>query len=323
MRKLFIFLIACWAAFAALQAKNLDPEKLKLRSEIVQFLKEEGFVPEVNEMGDVVFKNEDLKYIVSIDKHDSSPFYLSFECYFGYSDSFTKENIAANLVRLNLEKGVKLVLFDDNYCYCTEMYLVDSEAFKYAFYRMMERINGVIDVASDLCRNRKAVSTSQASGSISRFFPLHGITLLATSISNLESMGYQIKNKGQKNPYTTIQGINFYDFDSDGYIDQAFFNRETDIPEAWKTIFDGLDFSSSYNQWLTVLERLGYEPEQIGRTSTEKKDGRKTLKGRIRAISPDRKLNFNFYFQDGNRNGEGFTRLSRNSLGSLQVKAIK
>lgn len=141
-------------------ADDFNSAQIKLRNEIKTFLQEEGFMPEIDSDGDIAFKKEGDKYYVIIDEGDTSPMYVTLSKYFSYGDRYNKQTIAANLETLNLKKAVKTVLFDNSYVLQAEMYLVESDSFKYVFYKLMKQLAALEDDLDEICSNSSSYSGS-------------------------------------------------------------------------------------------------------------------------------------------------------------------
>ena len=75
--KLSLLLIMWWGCTFCLFADELTPEQMSFRSNIMQFLKEEGFSPTIDENDNsVMFKKEGHLHWIAI--RDKNPFYVEF-----------------------------------------------------------------------------------------------------------------------------------------------------------------------------------------------------------------------------------------------------
>lgn len=97
MKKLFstLLLVFFFTSFQAFADGEFTTRQLALRSEIQSFLKQEGFMPEIDSDGDIKFKREGNTYYVRIDKANKSPMYLRLQSYYNYSDNLSKSKISA------------------------------------------------------------------------------------------------------------------------------------------------------------------------------------------------------------------------------------
>lgn len=178
-------------------AQEFVEAQIKLRSNIVLFLKEEGYMPEIDSDGDIMFKKEGVKYFVSIDKKDTHPFYISLFLLYTYDETYTKEKIINGLPELNRYKAVKILCYDKSYSCQAEMYLVNAEHFKYTFYKLMDQIEAMRSELIEICKSSKSeeVSLTQipVSASNQLFFPIYGITFGKTSVKDMKKLGYIVK----------------------------------------------------------------------------------------------------------------------------------
>ena len=131
-------------------AQQLNNSQLSLRSNIRQFLVEEGFMPEIDSDGDIKFKKEGKVYYVRISSTDTSPMFVSLSIGFTYGETYNRQNIERNMNELNLYKGVKVVCFDNSYSFRAEMYLTNADTFRYTFYKLMGQLESIRDELIEL-----------------------------------------------------------------------------------------------------------------------------------------------------------------------------
>ncbi|MDR0831071.1 MAG: hypothetical protein LBN95_13335, partial [Prevotellaceae bacterium] len=154
----------------------------------------------------------------------------------------------------------------------------------------------------------------------SDFFPIYGITLGQTTTYDVKRMGYEVEKKGSYN-YSYIETIQFYDWDNDNvYEDMAIFNNDyRKIPQTWINKF-GFNFDLSYSEWLDLFQKMGCTITINTNPQTTGYEGRNTLKAKFSALSPDKLLNFELYFEKGNKNNEGYSISSKKSLYYINVR---
>lgn len=140
-----------------------NSEQLALRTDLFNFLKEEGFVPELDSDGDIVFKSEGQRYYFYISKTDKNPMYVALSMSFNNPDEYSYETIVMATRELNLYKGVKVICFEDSFSVRAELYVRDAEPVKSAFYKLIEKIDQVVSVFLDECENVGTVSSSSIS----------------------------------------------------------------------------------------------------------------------------------------------------------------
>lgn len=128
---------------------DLTPAQKALQNEIMAFLREEGYAPDIDSDGDIYFKKEGAKYYVIINERDTSPMYLTLSRIFSYDDKYSKENLTLAQNEINLYKGIKVLLMKSSYRIQAELYLTNSDTFKYAFYKLTSQISDAIDELID------------------------------------------------------------------------------------------------------------------------------------------------------------------------------
>ena len=142
--KRFLFLLIISSIVVSASAANaLTTHQNELRANIINFLKEEGFMPEIDSDGDIQFKREGVKWYISINSVDEMPMYVSLFKWYNYSENFSKEAVSATLADLNSYKGVKVVIGNKGFMPSAEMYIVNAEPLKYAFYKLLGQIDNM------------------------------------------------------------------------------------------------------------------------------------------------------------------------------------
>lgn len=144
-----------------------NSEQLALRTNLFNFLKEEGFMPELDSDGDIKFKSEGQINYISVSKTDENPMYVTLFRSYNNPDEYSAETIALASKKLNLYKGVKVVCFDKAFRISAELFVRNAEPVKAAFYKLMDQIESVKSDFLDECSNVGTVSSSYGSYSIS------------------------------------------------------------------------------------------------------------------------------------------------------------
>lgn len=151
MKKFCITLLLGLFGIVSLSAQSsFTPQQLSLRSNIYQYLRTEGYVPEIDSDGDIKFKKEGDIFFVSVSKTDSSPYYVSLLSYYNYEKALSKEKIAAALEELNLWKGVKVVLFSDSFAIQGSMFVNNAEAFTSVMPKLLSIMRSVEQELAEL-----------------------------------------------------------------------------------------------------------------------------------------------------------------------------
>lgn len=167
--------------------KDLSQEQLELRTDISNFLKEEGFMPEIDSDGDIRFKSEGHTYYVTISSVDENPMYISLYIPFNNPDGYSADDVVLATKALNKYKGVKVVCFDDSFRISGELYLRDADLFKESFYKLMSQINNVREDFMD--------EIKKTSGSSSSFSEIPFL-VTKVEVANVENDGTIIQDYG-------------------------------------------------------------------------------------------------------------------------------
>ena len=146
---------------------GFNSEQLALRTDLFNFLKEEGFMPELDSDGDIKFKSEGQAYFISVSKTDENPMFVVLFRQFSNPDEYSAETIAMASTKLNFYKGVKVLCSDKSFRIGAELYVRNAEPVKSAFYKLKGIINSVKSDFLDECKNVGSVSSSSGSNSIS------------------------------------------------------------------------------------------------------------------------------------------------------------
>ena len=184
---LVVVLSMFYPIFSWADGKDYSQEQLALRNEISKFLKEEGYVPEIDSDGDIRFKSEGHTYYVAVSTVDENPMYLSLYIPFNNPNGYSADDVVLATKELNKYKGVKVVCFDDSFRISGELYLRDADLFKESFYKLMFQIDNVRGDFMD-----EVKKSSGSSSSISE------IPFLVTKmeVANVENDGTIIQDYG-------------------------------------------------------------------------------------------------------------------------------
>lgn len=145
MKKFFLFIMTLSVCVNLMAVKSFNADQLALRQNIFDFLKEEGYVPELDSDGDIRFKVEGNSYYVIVNEIDNSPMFLTLYRGFNYDESYTKTKVESVALEVNKYKGLKFMIFDNSYSFNVEMYLVNAEHFRYTFYKHMKQMKNAQD----------------------------------------------------------------------------------------------------------------------------------------------------------------------------------
>lgn len=151
MKKIVILSLLCLFGIHDMFAQNskMTSEELKYRSSIQQFLKEEGYVPTIDDDDNSLnFKKEGNRYWLTV-KGDN-PYYIRL-----HRSGFTMEGTnrklileACNFANMNRRCG-KACVDDDSVVFTVEFYCHSIEGFKHTFYDNMRAVDGVREAVSN------------------------------------------------------------------------------------------------------------------------------------------------------------------------------
>lgn len=194
----------------AQEDSELNSDQLQLRAELFSFIKEEGFLPEIDSDGDIKFKSEGYNYYISISKNDENPMYIVLYRPFLYPESYSMETFIMASRNLNLYKGIKVVCYESSYRICAQLFVRDAEPFKASFYKLKSIIEMAKSDVLDECESVGTLSNSYSSGLNIPFL------ISSMEVANTDSDGsiiqgygstiYDFKSKYLK-PKITIQPI--------------------------------------------------------------------------------------------------------------------
>jgi zinc ribbon protein len=160
--------------------------------------------------------------------------------------------------------------------------------------------------------------TEEANESDIDLFPLYGVTLGKTTVEQLARLGVRTsqidKNTGKPYQYFVINGTNFWYNDS-GIAHYMYIARGIyPIPEKWRAL--GFDWDISYNQWINLLERLGYSVTIAEPPHIVIWQGHDSFSAKIVAIKGTIKIELGFDYS------EGTTTDSKGTLYNISVSVL-
>lgn len=188
---------------------GLNTEQLALRTDLLNFLKEEGFMPEIDTDGDIKFKSEGQYYYISISKTDENPMYVVLFRPFNNPDEYSAETIVMATKHLNLYKGIKVLCFDKSFRIGAELFVRNAEPVKAAFYKLKDLIDDVKSEFLDACKNVGTFSSSQSISEIPFIITkmeIANVDYEGNIIQDYGSTIYDFKSKYLK-PRITIKPI--------------------------------------------------------------------------------------------------------------------
>jgi hypothetical protein len=110
-----------------------------------QFLRSEGYMPELDKDGDVLFKVEGLIYFIQVFEDDPEHFRLVLANIWPVKSEYEKQQVLAAANHANTRsKAAKITLVDDNVWVSIEQFVAQPEDFKATFRRCLSALqNGM------------------------------------------------------------------------------------------------------------------------------------------------------------------------------------
>lgn len=163
MKKAMLFVLCLIATTLAFAQKDLNSSQLKLRTEIFNFLKEEGFAPEIDKDGDIKFKRQGNYHYVIIAENNESPMYVEMERYVAVPEKYSE--VTARVAAHNLSRRYKAVkcYFTGNdkvITFSAQMFVRSSEPFKEVFYKLCTVMDDMKEEMNERLEEATSVSSS-------------------------------------------------------------------------------------------------------------------------------------------------------------------
>lgn len=135
---------------ASVRADDLTPAQLKMRTAILNFVKEEGFSPYIDEDdGSVTFKKEGITYWVTVESEN--PFYLEVHrSGLGIEDADRDKLLYAVNQANRTIRSAKAMLNTSNVSFAVEIYCHSVEEFKHIFYKCLSVLQASKEKVSQL-----------------------------------------------------------------------------------------------------------------------------------------------------------------------------
>lgn len=144
MKKSLLIIALFTGVVMSATAKDLTPEQMKIRLDVVKYLSAEGFKPQIDTDGDVWFEKNDEKYYAIISSTRSNPYLVTLYQEFSYSDDgegrYTPKNMERAIPIVNKHKTIKLYCMKNSYTYRVDLFCENSSLFASSFYRIMDEM---------------------------------------------------------------------------------------------------------------------------------------------------------------------------------------
>ena len=132
---------------AAHVAADDGPSREELQELYLEYLKIEGYVPKIDDDGDVMFKAEGRTYFIDVNEKDPQFFRLVFPFFWKIEDEEerTRAFQAANHANLETKVAKVFVVNDDTWA-SVELFVEKPEDFQPVFTRSLASIRASVDV---------------------------------------------------------------------------------------------------------------------------------------------------------------------------------
>ncbi len=323
---IIIFILSLFLGDNAFAAE-LTVEQKKFRSSLQAFLKEEGFMPTIDDDDNSLnFKKEGTLYWLSFG--GSNPIYIEF-----HLSGFKCEDADTNLVLQSVNsanrkvRSAKAMLNESSVSFAIEMYCHSSEEFKYVFYKCLNELDNIKNEVYEYYNgnNSNDVNASisaniRNSADINKFFPVYGFTLGQSTVNDMNARGYDVETVESGAHNCHVKDLTFWDHNNDNVFEDIYITKGDVLPELWEDEI-GINWKLSYNQIISKFKNLGYHINITKNPVVKNFSGRKVLSADVTATSSDGFLRFDFVFNYGNSKGEGYSTNSPNTLYSITIKA--
>lgn len=162
--KKFILLAIFLITMVGQAMADLNAEQTKLQSTVIQFLKEEGFQPEIDSDGDIKVKIQGTAYYVSIPENNTNPMFITISSYFNKPSDYAPLAIELSTVELNRYKGIKVQIFEKSIRIVGEMFVRNAEPFMQAFYKIVSIMQEAENDLIQECENAQKALDQYCSG---------------------------------------------------------------------------------------------------------------------------------------------------------------
>lgn len=317
-----------------------------VQSAISRTLNQRGIPNSPDSDGDLAISYQDLGVGTSnifsnayVSVTGEQPYFAKLFVSASYNNTVTREFIMSISNELNAYKCAKIIPFESVYQIQCEMYIKDATFFTAVFSRLCKQIGFVVSDLEEAISRRGGNSYSNNNNygggnsyggssygntrlvptNLNELFPIDytGIRL-GDVIRNLENKGMKFEHDNDGTSNFAVNGNRYWDFNKDGRVNSVFIDE---IPHLWESLY-GFSREWSYDKWMQVMRDSGYKISIYSgdepKTSTFQ--GRKVLKAEFKALAPDGSFEFYFWFNYGNKNGEGYSTSSPNTLDDFRVK---
>lgn len=151
MRKLILILSLMVLSFMSCMAYQIYDEQKDFLKEIISFLSAEEMNPRLisESRMEVSFKYSGKDYALKMKEQEVHPFVVSV-CYYQAYDNTISRQFLTNYDSVD---GIVLHLSDNTFTIKVDAMALDAESFKYAFYRILNKLKAYIDDLQSRCED--------------------------------------------------------------------------------------------------------------------------------------------------------------------------
>lgn len=146
LKRIILMLVCSVMALGAMaDDSEMTAAQKALRTEIKQFMSQEGYMPEIDEDGDIKFKFSGSPMFVQISTIDNSPLFVQIFQIMSIPENYSRAIVSLACIELSKYKGIKVTPYTSSVQFSAQMYLRDAEAFKKVFNKLVRQIDSASD----------------------------------------------------------------------------------------------------------------------------------------------------------------------------------
>ena len=188
-------LLLCILGAMPVNADDLTGPQKAFQTNIMQFLREEGFSPSIDDDNDIVFKKEGTEHWIKIS--GGSPFYVELHRS-GFTIDDTERNVLLEAVNEGNKRArcAKAMVLNSVVSLAVETFCHAAEDFRYMFYKSMDELSSISNIISDYYDEHSSDSNS-SSYSSSYSSSTAPFTVNSISVANEDKEGNTITDFGE------------------------------------------------------------------------------------------------------------------------------
>lgn len=149
MKKIMTLVMFMFIATLSLHAEDYNAAQERLRTEIMEYTRSQGYKTEKQSDG-LKFTKDGINYYVEISDNDNNPMYLRTCRYISYNETLTKDLVRKNINDLNAKYAVKIVPLDDSILVTAEMFLGKASEYTSILTTLTSQIDSGVESLKEL-----------------------------------------------------------------------------------------------------------------------------------------------------------------------------